>query len=130
MNLNNNIMKDIVTQRVKEFMENENITTNALAVRLGLYQQTLSKQLKEDGCGVSLTTIVGILQAYPDLSAEWLLRGDGCMERGGNTVQVQFGTGLNKTLVQTIDSLNTTIAMLGERLQAYEQPKKVSANAG
>lgn len=76
---------------------------------------------------MSLTTIVLLLEAYPDLSAEWLLRGDGSMEKCGNAVQVQFGTGLNKTLVQTIDSLNTTIAMLNERLAYYEERKKGSA---
>jgi len=119
-------MKNAVTQRVIEVLESKNITQNALADKLGMYQQTISKQLREDGSGVSLTTVVGMLELFPDLSAEWLLRGEGSMEKGAKALQVQFGNVLNNTLVQTIDSLNTTIAMLKERLQAYEQPKKVS----
>ena len=119
-------MKNAVTQRVIKVLESKNITPNALADKLGMYQQTISKQLREDGSGVSLTTVVGMLELFPDLSAEWLLRGEGSMEKGAKAVQVQFGNALNNTLVQTIDSLNTTIAMLKERLQAYEQPKKVS----
>jgi len=119
-------MKNSVTQRVIEVLESKNITPNALADKLGMYQQTISKQLREDGSGVSLTTVVGMLELFPDLSAEWLLRGEGSMEKGAKAVQMQFGNVLNNTLVQTIDSLNTTIAMLKERLQAYEQPKKVS----
>jgi hypothetical protein len=126
INLNNDIMKNSVTQRVIEVLESKNITPNALADKLGMYQQTISKQLREDGSGVSLTTVVGMLELFPDLSAEWLLRGEGSMEKGAKAVQMQFGNVLNNTLVQTIDSLNTTIAMLKERLQAYEQPKKVS----
>lgn len=119
-------MKNAVTQRVIEVLESKNITPNALADKLGMYQQTISKQLREDGSGVSLTTVVGMLELFPDLSAEWLLRGEGSMEKGAKAVQVQFGNVLNNTLVQTIDSLNTTIAMLKERLQAYEQPQKAS----
>lgn len=119
-------MKNAVTQRVIKVLESKNITPNALADKLGMYQQTISKQLREDGSGVSLTTVVGMLELFPDLSAEWLLRGEGSMEKGAKAVQVQFGNVLNNTLVQTIDSLNTTIAMLKERLQAYEQPKKAS----
>lgn len=119
-------MKNAVTQRVIEVLESKNITPNALADKLGMYQQTISKQLREDGSGVSLTTVVGMLELFPDLSAEWLLRGEGSMEKGAKAVQMQFGNVLNNTLVQTIDSLNTTIAMLKERLQAYEQPQKAS----
>jgi hypothetical protein len=82
INLNNYIMKNAVTQRVMQVLESKNITPNALADKLGMYQQTISKQLKEDGSGVSLTTIVGMLELFPDLSAEWLLRGEGDMKKG------------------------------------------------
>lgn len=77
INLNNYIIKNAVTQRVIEVLESKNITPNALADKLGMYQQTISKQLREDGSGVSLTTVVWMLELFPDLSAEWLLRGDG-----------------------------------------------------
>jgi len=119
-------MEEIVTQRVNEFREKEGLSIRAFSIKIGMLQETLNKQLKEDGRGVSISTIVLILSAYPELSAEWLLRGEGEMKKGVNAVQMQFGNVLNNTLVQTIDSLNTTIAMLKERLQAYEQPKKVS----
>jgi hypothetical protein len=98
----------------------------AFSKEININQTTLNKQLKDGGCGVQVSTLTQILDTYPDLSAEWLLRGEGEMKKGVNAVQMQFGNVLNNTLVQTIDSLNTTIAMLKERLQAYEQPKKVS----
>jgi hypothetical protein len=42
-------MKNAVTQRVIEVLESKNITPNALADKLGMYQQTISKQLKCKG---------------------------------------------------------------------------------
>jgi len=75
-------MEEIVTQRVNEFREKEGLSIRAFALKIGMLQETLNKQLKEDGRGVSISTIVLILAAYPDLSAEWLLRGEGEMEKG------------------------------------------------
>jgi hypothetical protein len=49
-------MKNAVTQRVIEVLEIKNITPNALADKLGMYQQTISKQLREDGSGVQAAT--------------------------------------------------------------------------
>jgi hypothetical protein len=119
-------MEDIVTQRVNEFRKSLDLSILAFSKEININQTTLNKQLKDGGCGVQVSTLKQILDTYPNLSAEWLLRGEGSMEKGANAVQMQFGNVLNNTLVQTIDSLNTTIAMLKERLQAYEQPKKVS----
>lgn len=122
-------MENNVTQRFREFMGSTGLSILAFANAIGIPQSTLNQQLNGrngKNIGVQISVITATLAAYPDLSAEWLLRGEGSMEKGANAVQMQFGNVLNDTLVQTIDSLNTTIAMLKERLQAYEQPKKVS----
>ena len=75
-------MEDIVTQRVNEFRQGKQLSILALSKVLEMNQTTLNKQLKEDGCGVQVSTLVKILSAYPELSAEWLLRGDGEMKKG------------------------------------------------
>lgn len=104
-------MKNAVTQRVMEVLESKNITPNALADKLGMYQQTISKQLKDNGSGVSLTTIVGILELFPDLSAEWLLRGEGEMEKGERKVTKEYVPVQDTELV---DALRDHIATLKE----------------
>ena len=122
-------MENNVTQRFREFMESTGLSILAFANAIGVPQSTLNQQLNGrngKNIGVQISVITAVLATYPDLSAEWLLRGEGGMEKGAKAVQMQFGNVLNNTLVQTIDSLNTTITMLKERLQAYEQPKKVS----
>lgn len=83
-----NTIQNAVVQRVITFIEKTGKSVNAFAKSIGVGQQTLSKQLKLDGCGVSFTTVVGILTAYPELSAEWLLRGEGEMEKGVKTTVV------------------------------------------
>jgi hypothetical protein len=92
-------MEDGVTQRVREFLESIHLTVNGLSRVINIGQPTLSKQMKEGGCGVSLTTIVLLLEAYPDLSAEWLLRGEGGMKKGEEWKVMQFIPVQNNELV-------------------------------
>lgn len=45
---------------------------------IGMNQSTVSRQLKGEQA-LSSKLLDGILSAYPDLSAEWLMRGEGEM---------------------------------------------------
>ena len=120
-------MEEIVTQRVNEFREKEGLSIRAFALKIGMLQETLNKQLKEDGRGVSISTIVLILAAYPDLSAEWLLRGEGEMKKGDEWKVTQFIPIPNKEVeqledhIKTLKELNT---MLREKIKVLEAEKK------
>jgi len=67
-----------INQRIKAFLRQEGITVNALARRLGVHQQTLHNYV-ECGRAPSYDFIDKLLTAFPDLSAEWLVRGSGDM---------------------------------------------------
>lgn len=124
-------MEDSVTQRVREFLGSIHLTVNGLSKVINIGQPTLSKQLKEGGCGVSLTTIVLLLEAYPDLSAEWLLRGEGSMEKGEEWKVTQFIPIPNKEVEQLEDHIATLKdlnAMLREKIKVLEAEKKDSAS--
>jgi hypothetical protein len=82
-----------------------------------MYQQTISKQLKEDGSGVSLTTIVGMLELFPDLSAEWLLRGEGDMKKGEEWKVTQFIPVQNNELVDALKDHIATLKADNERMR-------------
>jgi hypothetical protein len=126
-------MKNAVTQRVIEVLEIKNITPNALADKLGMYQQTISKQLREDGSGVSLTTVVGMLELFPDLSAEWLLRGEGDMKKGEEWKVTQFIPVQNNELVDAlkdhIASLKAENEHLRKDIEEYKREKSGQAVA-
>lgn len=110
-------MEEIVTQRVNEFREKEGLSIRAFALKIGMLQETLNKQLKEDGRGVSISTIVLILAAYPDLSAEWLLRGEGEMKRGDDWKVTQFIPIQNNELVDALKDHIATLKGENERLR-------------
>ena len=110
-------MEDIVTQRVNEFREKEGLSIRAFALKIGMLQETLNKQLKEDGRGASISTIVLILAAYPDLSAEWLLRGEGDMKKGEEWKVTQFIPVQNNELVDALKDHIVTLKADNERMR-------------
>ena len=126
-------MEDIVTQRVNEFREKEGLSIRAFALKIGMLQETLNKQLKEDGRGASISTIVLILAAYPDLSAEWLLRGEGDMKKGEEWKVTQFIPVQNNELVDAlkdhIASLKAENEHLRKDIKEYKREKSGQAVA-
>jgi hypothetical protein len=124
-------MEDIVTQRVNEFREVNKLSVTSLSKVLNIGQTTLNKQLKEDGYGVSLSTILLLLSAYPELSAEWLLRGEGEMKKGDEWKVTQFIPVPNNELVDAlkdhIASLKAENEHLRKEIDEYRREKSGAA---
>lgn len=90
----------------------------------------LTRQINNDAA-ITIDTINIILETYPEVSAEWLLRGEGEMILSDNlppiigdesdndlSVQARLTQSLGKidTLTQTIESLKNEIAKLNKEL--------------
>lgn len=73
---NNCDMNDRVLKLIKE----KDLSINGLARIVGMNQSNLSMQFNGSR-KLSLETIVSLLNAFSDISAEWLLRGEGNMLR-------------------------------------------------
>lgn len=72
-------MEDDVRKRIVQFLEDEKGTSvSAFAKSKGENQSKMTKQIK-NSTAISLYTILLLIEEYPDLSAEWLLRGNGDM---------------------------------------------------
>jgi hypothetical protein len=110
-------MEDIVTQRVNEFRQDKQMSILALSKVLEMNQTTLNKQLKDDGCGVQVSTLVKILSVYPELSAEWLLRGEGEMKKGDEWNVTQFIPIQNNDLVDALKDHIATLKADNERMR-------------
>ncbi len=111
-------------ERIKTLIAYLGLSTRAFAIKCGLRQNTLSNQL--NGMReLSLSTVAAILDAYPEVSAEWLMRGDGQMLIQPNDSSVEV-IRINKlvdtitTLQDTINSRNDTIASMGNRIIQLE----------
>lgn len=74
-------MKETVLQRVNYVIDNFGKTKNHFANEIGMSGTTVWRQLKGEQA-LSSKLIEGILTAYPDVSAEWLLRGTGDIRLG------------------------------------------------
>lgn len=74
-------MESDVIQRIREVIEARGLSVTALSKLLGVVQQTLNRQISGDGA-MSLGTIDKFLSCFPEISAEWLLRGEGGMIKG------------------------------------------------
>ena len=69
-------MENDVKQRIMDLIEIKADSVYAFSKQIKVAQTTLSEYLN-NGKRVSFTIIRAILEAYPDVSAEWLLRGTG-----------------------------------------------------
>lgn len=69
-----------MVQRIKDIIRQKAKNREMFAEKVGVSINTLDAYLKKK-CKISLDLITKILLTYPDLSAEWLLRGEGEMLR-------------------------------------------------
>lgn len=109
----------IMTGRIKEIIAYSGLSDRAFAIKCGIAQNTLNRQLN----GVrelSLTTVNFILNTFEDISAEWLLRGEGKMLisenqfNDENTERIAMLVDTIATLQKTINEQMKTIQMLNE----------------
>ena len=71
-------MEVAIYQRVKCVLEDKSISVNALSKQINVAQATLNPQLSGDRT-LAANIVEKILEAFPDVSAEWLMRGVGAM---------------------------------------------------
>ena len=76
--------------RIRRIIEAESLTRSDFAKKIEMSKYTLDGYL--DGKNKpALALAEGILRAYPDISAEWLMRGEGSMYRGnGSTINYEI----------------------------------------
>ena len=65
-------------ERIKGYMDYKNIPIATFERNVGMSNNSFGKTLKSGG-SIGLDKLEKILSVYPDLSAEWLLRGVGDM---------------------------------------------------
>lgn len=64
--------------RIKQFADSQGISNRALERTMGVSEGTMSKAFRKN-TEIRTDNIESIVESYPQLSAEWLLRGEGEM---------------------------------------------------
>ena len=83
-NEQNTIMENAVIQRIKEMLKEMNISVSELATRIGKPQTTVNNWLIAKR-KPQMDFIFQILNSFEDVSAEWLLRGEGEMIKNNSS---------------------------------------------
>lgn len=71
-------MEDTIIQRVVKFYKSKNYTVNSFSKAIKMPQVTVNNQILGKR-GISFELISNILLNFPELSSEWLIRGNGFM---------------------------------------------------
>lgn len=71
-------MKDSMLERLKEVIAAKSSSILDFSSKIGVPQTTLNNQIKSPR-GISVSVILLTLHTFPEVSAEWLLRGKGEM---------------------------------------------------
>lgn len=113
--------------RIKEVLKFSGLSTRAFAIKCGLNSPTLERQIKGLR-GVSIEVVSGILYAFPEISAEWIMRGEGEMLIAQNEdPNIERVLKLVDTINTLQDALNTkteTVNLLQERIKQLENQLK------
>ncbi|WP_052356396.1 helix-turn-helix domain-containing protein [Bacteroides timonensis] len=74
----------IIIERIKELIAQKEMSETSFSKLIGVSQRTLNNYM--NGRTPSLEIIDAILSAFPEVSAEWLLRGEGNMLKSNNNL--------------------------------------------
>lgn len=87
-----------VRERIEALQKEKGFTENGLAAGDTPTQKRLNRQLSH-GAAITLDTLLRILETYPEVSADWLLRGSGDMYHNGAVTGADKVTGRNATVI-------------------------------
>lgn len=86
-------MEDTVRERIMSIIKDGNFSINSLSDGDKTLQRRLNRQINE-GASITFETISSILEKFPDVSAEWLIRGSGSMKKEEDAPEISYTTGV------------------------------------
>ena len=116
-------MESIVYKQFKTFFDSLNVSANAFSKQIGLPQRTVNNYVTGDR-SLSIDFIEAILAAFPELSAEWLLRGRGSMYGVDVSTSGQIDSEV-LALRSELNGVYKTLQLLGISLQPQQKKAAV-----
>lgn len=95
-------MENSIIQRIAEIITSKGFSENSFAKQIGSNQRTINQQLRGDR-KLSLDTVCNVINSFGDISAEWLLRGEGNMnksEEKSSDIHIMYETSLKQILLR------------------------------
>ena len=105
--------ENLVRDRIKRLQSEKGFTENGLAAGDQPTQKRLNRQLSH-GAAITLDTMLRILDACPEISADWLLRGSGDIYIANGTGSTGKVTGAEKVTGKNATIIGQQSATLSE----------------
>lgn len=119
-----NVTKDEILSRLNDFRDYCGMSKATFAASVGMEQTTVNNQFLGKR-GLSLDLVMSTLNAFSELSAEWLLRdrGDMLISKYNETPQslhLKYAERIEK-LIATIETLQETIDLKNRAIEDYRK---------
>lgn len=113
-------------QRLKQITKTKAGSVKKLAEALGISENTIEGYMRGKN-KVALNFIVDVLRTYPDISAEWLLRGEGDMYRNANSNVNNYEINSHSTVHKgdVSGSYNNTSAGLQQEVKTLKEKERL-----
>lgn len=118
-------MEDSIRQRINEILLYYDITINKFSDGNSALQNRLSRQLSR-GSSITCDTICLILSRFPDVPAEWLLRGKGEMLIASSPNEEKEEEALAESLFRNV--LVEFMSMVNKRLKSIDNNTQSSVD--
>lgn len=105
--------ENLVRDRIKRLQSEKGFTENGLAAGDQPTQKRLNRQLSH-GAAITLDTMLRILDACPEISADWLLRGSGDIYIANGAGSIGKVTGAEKVTGKNATIIGQQSATLSE----------------
>jgi plasmid maintenance system antidote protein VapI len=102
-----------LSDRLRKVLREKMLSVTAFSKKVGMNQMTCNRQVNGENA-MSLEMIMKTLRLFPDISADWLLLGDGAEYRNMKPVQVVKQTSPEES--ETVQSLMKELAAQREML--------------
>lgn len=116
-----------LSERIKKVIEHYKLSVRRFAIKCGMTQATMDRQVKGINA-VSVDTLQRIISNFQDVSPEWLLIGEGFMLKEQNvtkdTERLNSLLDTISTLQEAINAKNETISLLKEKITQLETQLK------
>ena len=103
-------MEENLRKRLLYFMEKEGLSVNSMAKQINVQTRSLNNHINGETT-ITAVTLLEILFQYKDLSAEWLMRGNGNMKLDLQETEAR----------DLIDSLRDVIATKQETIETQRE---------
>lgn len=123
-----NIMESTVIERIKIVTKSKRFTKKELASKLGTSESLLGQKLN-GSCRMDLATIIGLLELFNDIDANWLLLGRGTMCIDGKECIGKLDVRkIRMSLSQTLTEFAKNVGVDRSQLSLIESGKRNLSN--